>query len=47
MPLYNKRELDAKAREYGFNRDMIKIEINYSLRAHLLPAEERGLVRFL
>lgn len=26
------------------NRDMIKIEINYSLRAHVLPAEHRGFV---
>ena len=26
------------------NRDMIKIEINYSLRTHILPAEKRSLV---
>ena len=26
------------------NRDMIKIEINYSLRAHILSAEERNFV---
>lgn len=28
----------------GGNRDNIKVEINYSLRAHVLPAEERPII---
>lgn len=27
MPQYNRRELDVKAREYGFNRDTFRIEL--------------------
>jgi len=39
--------LDSWVYEYingGGNRDNIKIEINYSLRAHILPAEERPII---
>ncbi len=28
----------------GGNKDVIKLEINYSLRAHILPVEERAIV---
>ncbi len=39
--------LDSWVYEYingGGNKDNIKIEINYSLRAHILPAEERPII---
>ncbi|MDD4264686.1 MAG: nucleotidyl transferase AbiEii/AbiGii toxin family protein [Firmicutes bacterium] len=39
--------LDSWVYEYinaGNNRDNIKVEINYSLRAHVLPAEERQII---
>lgn len=39
--------LDSWVYEYinaGGNRDNIKLEINYSLRAHVLPAEERPII---
>ncbi len=39
--------LDSWVYEYmsaGGNRDNIKLEINYSLRSHVLPAEERPII---
>ncbi|MDD4048675.1 MAG: nucleotidyl transferase AbiEii/AbiGii toxin family protein [Clostridia bacterium] len=39
--------LDSWVYEYmsaGGNKDNIKLEINYSLRAHVLPAEERSII---
>ena len=39
--------LDSWVYEYvngGGNRDNIKIEINYSLRAHILPVEDRPII---
>jgi predicted nucleotidyltransferase component of viral defense system len=43
----NPFSLDSWVYEYingGGNRDNIKIEINYSLRAHVLPTEERSII---
>lgn len=43
----NPHSLDSWVYDYigvSGNRDNIKIEINYSLRAHVLPAEERPII---
>jgi predicted nucleotidyltransferase component of viral defense system len=43
----NPHSLDSWVYDYigaSGNKDNIKIEINYSLRAHLLPAEERQII---
>jgi predicted nucleotidyltransferase component of viral defense system len=43
----NPHSLDSWVYDYigaSGNRDNIKIEINYSLRAHILPAEERSII---
>ncbi len=43
----NPHSLDSWVYDYigaSGNRDNIKIEINYSLRSHLLPAEERPII---
>lgn len=43
----NPHSLDSWVYDYvgaSGNKDNIKIEINYSLRAHLLPAEERPII---
>lgn len=43
----NPHSLDSCVYDYigaSGNRDNIKIEINYSLRAHILPAEERPII---
>lgn len=43
----NPHSLDSWVYDYigaSGNRDNIKIEINYSLRAHILPAEERPII---
>jgi predicted nucleotidyltransferase component of viral defense system len=43
----NPHSLDSWVFEYvnaGGNRDNMKIEINYSMRAHILPVEERAIV---
>ena len=43
----NPHSLDSWVYDYfgaSGNRDNIKIEVNYSLRAHLLPAEERPII---
>lgn len=43
----NPHSLDSWVYEYmcaGGNKDNIKLEINYSLRSHVLPAEERPII---
>ncbi len=43
----NSHSLDSWVYDYigaSGNRDNIKIEINYSLRAHIMPAEERPII---
>lgn len=43
----NPHSLDSWVFDYtniGGNRDNIKIEINYSMRAHILPSEKRAIV---
>lgn len=43
----NSHSLDSWVLEYqnaGGNRDNIKIEVNYSMRAHFLPTEQRKIV---
>lgn len=46
MPQFNRRELDAFHYNYvnaAGNKDIIKIEINYSLRSHVLPARRQSI----
>jgi len=43
----NPHSLDSWVYDYmsaGGSKDNIKVEINYSLRAHVLPAEERSII---
>ena len=44
MPQYNRRELDARAREYGFNRDTFEKVLRLRTILEFLNTQESSLL---